>query len=734
MFSFQNLKVERTNPGVMTVSFDMPGRPVNIFDESLLRELGRLIELLEQERGLSLVVFRSGKESGFFAGADVHRIQEIATAEEAEIVLNAGQQLFDRIASLPMPTMAVIHGPCLGGGLEFALSCTWRVAREDSSTRIGLPETQLGLIPGWGGTQRLPRLIGLAPALRMILEAQRLPASKARKLGLVDMAAPGERFAESVQAFLTDRLAGKTVRRPKRPVTWRFLENSRLGRWGILRMARKKLGRHAAHYPALTAALRAVEAGLRYGHARGLAAERREFCRALFSPACRRLMELFFLREKARKAATWSDPATDRPRSIRSIAVIGAGTMGAGIAQLAASQGFQLVLKDVNQELVDSGMSRIKSLMDEAVRKGAFTTDESQRQLRSITPATEWEAISPVDLVIEAVVERMEIKQKVFQELDQRLPADSLIVSNTSSLPIHEMAAATHRPAQVAGLHFFNPVHRMALVEVIQATDTNEQTIATLVELVRKLGKTPIVVRDAPGFLVNRILFPYLDEAARLKCEGVPTEEIDRAAERFGMPMGPLELLDQVGIDIAAEVARTMLPHSVEQSPSVECFSEMVSRGHLGRKSGAGFYNYSGGKKGHAVAEPRGTGAVKLPAPCQFENGETHDGITQRLILAMINEAAACLEYHIVREPWMVDLAMVLGTGFAPFRGGPLRLADSWGSAQVTAALDRLEASCGPRFRPCGLLREMAATERRFYNEADAHSQPSALAEAAHTS
>ena len=363
MSTFQNMKFERNIPGVMTVAFDMPGRPVNIFDESLLRELEQLIVELEQDRELSLVVFRSGKESGFFAGADVHRIQQISAAEEAEVVLRAGQQLFDRIAALRMPTVAVIHGPCLGGGLEFALSCTWRVAREDSSTRLGLPETQLGVIPGWGGTQRLPRLIGLTPALRMILEAQRLPAGKARKLGLVDMAAPGEHFEERVQSFLTDRLAGRSVRRPRRPLMWRMLERSWLGQWGILRMARKRLGLHAEHYPALTGAMRAIAAGLRQGHEKGLATERQEFCRALFSPACRRLMDLFFLREKARKPATWCEPSLERPKPIRSIGVIGAGTMGAGISQLAACQGFRVVLKDVSQEFVEAGMSRIKTLM-----------------------------------------------------------------------------------------------------------------------------------------------------------------------------------------------------------------------------------------------------------------------------------------------------------------------------------------------------------------------------------
>jgi 3-hydroxyacyl-CoA dehydrogenase/enoyl-CoA hydratase/3-hydroxybutyryl-CoA epimerase len=718
MNDFRNLRIERDKPGVMTVVIDMPDRPMNVLDEGLLRDLDALVASMEQDSALSLVVFRSGKESGFLAGADVEQLHKVATSQEAETAIRAGQQLFSRIADLPMQTVAVIHGPCLGGGLELALACKFRVARDDESTRIGLPETQLGVIPGWGGTQRLPRLIGLESALRMILEGQRLPAAKAQKFGLVDMVAPAGRFESAVQAFLTDRLAGKSVRRRKRALPARLRSESWLGRKLVFRIARKRLGRRLRQYPALGGALRAIEVGLARGLPRGLDAEREEFCRALFTPACRNLLELFLQRERARKSATWSGEGIV-PRPVKTVAVVGAGTMGAGIAQLAAYQGLNVVLKDIRQVLVDDGLKRIESLMQDAVRSGSLDAAASRQRCDAVTGTIDWEPVSRADIVIEAVVERLNIKQDVFRELDKQLRPESLFVSNTSALPIGELATATGRAPQVAGLHFFNPVHRMAIVEIVRSARTSDQTVATLVEFARDLGKVPIVVAEGPGFLVNRILFPYLDEAVRLVCEGVPADQIDREAEDFGMMMGPLEMLDQVGIDIAADVARTMAPLGAEASPVPQRLAAMVAQGRLGRKSGTGFYTYRDGRKqGPVPASDIPPKMTRAPVQARFGEGEQLVEVPLRLALAIINASAECLADRIVREPWIVDLAMVLGTGFAPFRGGPLRLADTWGIENVVANLDRLTEVCGPRFRPCALLREMHMAGRKFFGTA----------------
>jgi 3-hydroxyacyl-CoA dehydrogenase/enoyl-CoA hydratase/3-hydroxybutyryl-CoA epimerase len=718
MHEYQNLRIERDRPGVLTAVIDIPDRPINVLDEGLLRDLDILVSSLEQDDHLSLVVFRSGKDSGFLAGADVEQLQQIASPAEAERAIRAGQKLYDRIARLPMQTVAVLHGPCLGGGLELALACGFRVARDDELTRIGLPETQLGVIPGWGGTQRLPQLIGLESALRMILEGQRLPASKAQRLGLVDMIAPPDRFDAAVQTFLTDRLAGKPVRRRKRALPARLRSETSIGRRLVFHISRKRLGSRLQQYPALGAALRAIEAGLRGGLQQGLETECQEFCQALFTPACRNLLELFMQRERARKASTWSGAGT-APHPVKTIAVVGAGTMGAAIAQLAAYQHLKVVLKDIRQNLVDEGLKRVESLMQDAVRSGSLDAETAERRSGAVSGTVDWGPVSSAEVVIEAVVERLNIKQEVCRELDRRLPRDALIVSNTSALPISELATATSRAPQVAGLHFFNPVHRMAIVEVVRSIATSDQTIATLVEFVRELGKVPIVVAEGPGFLVNRILFPYLDEAVRLVCEGLPADEVDREAEDFGMLMGPLEMLDQVGIDIAADVARTMAPLGAEDSPVPQRLAEMVERGRLGKKSGAGFYSYRDGLKQRplpAASGPSQTPPKVMPAsaPVPFGSGQLRE-VPLRLALAIINASAQCLSDRIVREPWIVDLAMVLGTGFAPFHGGPLRLTDTWGLEQVVTELDRLAATCGPRWKPCALLQDMVRDSRKFY-------------------
>lgn len=741
MNDFRNLRIEQHRPGVLTAVIDMPGRPVNVLDADVLHELEVLVTRLEHDRDLRMVVFRSAKEAGFLAGADVKQLQHLGNREEVDQVLRMGQELFDRIVSLPLMSVAVIHGACLGGGLEFALACEYRIARDDSSTRIGLPETQLGIIPGWGGTQRLPKRVGLETSLRMILEGQRLSAAKALSVGLVDAIAPPERFDATVKSFLTDRLAGKSLRRKRRRGLARLRDETRLGRWLMLRVVKRKLGRRARQYPALPAAMRAMQAGLRKGHARGLATEREEFSRVLFTPTCRHLLDLFFERERARRPATWASALPHDEHPIQRVAVIGAGTMGAGIAQLAALRGSKVVLKDIRQDIVDAGLQKVDVLMHDAVKAGAVSATEAEAFRKNVTGAVEWEPVANADIAIEAVIERLDVKQEVFRELDRLLPPHALLVSNTSALPISQIGGATSRPGQTAGLHFFNPVHRMQLVEVVRTQQTSDETIARLTEFVRDLGKVPVVVSESPGFLVNRILFPYLDEGVRLLAEGVPLETIDREAKRFGMPMGPLELLDQVGLDVAADVARTIAPFRTEDSPTTAILEAMKTEGRLGKKSNAGFYAYRHGRPhgaGHKPeffakfspvaygsapqagevrvdASPSKAKRARLPDPAPL-GGEVLSGIAQRLILPMINEAAECLANKVAVEAWMIDLAMVLGTGFAPFRGGPLRLADTWGLERVVGSLDRLTDLCGPRFRPSQLLRDMALEGRVFHH------------------
>jgi 3-hydroxyacyl-CoA dehydrogenase / enoyl-CoA hydratase / 3-hydroxybutyryl-CoA epimerase len=645
-------------------------------------------------------VFRSGKPAGFFAGADIHRIHEIATPAEAEAMLSIGQELFQKVANLPAPTVAVIHGPCLGGGLEFALACTCRVARDDAATRIGLPETQLGLIPGWGGTQRLPRVVGLSQAVRMILEGSRLTAENAQRVGLVDAAFGPTTFEDELVKFVNACLEGRSPKQDTRGWRVRLQDETSIGHRLVLWLARRRIAGQAHHYPALMAALRSIEIGLRDCMDAGFAAERVEFGRVLFDPACRNLLELFMWRELARKRSTWVSDEVEKGMPIKKIAVLGAGTMGAGITQLAAAQGCSVWLMDINDELVQQGLRKIETLTQQAVKKHVMSPSDGARVMASITSTTQMQAIANADLVIEAVVERLDVKLKIFTELDEFMPANALFASNTSALPISTLAAATRRSDRIAGLHFFNPVHKMPLVEIVRCPETSDQTIATLVDLTRQLGKTPIVVAEGPGFLANRVLFPYLDEAIRLIDEGLPAEQIDSAAKQFGLPMGPLELLDLVGIDVAADIGKTMAALSLEESPTAQRLTEMVSQGRKGQKTGVGFYTYKDGRRsGPSQTTETTTGHAKLPVPKNFA-GETISGIQQRLVLSMINATADCVHEGIVAEPWMADLGMVLGIGFPAFRGGPMTLIDHWGRDQIVESLQELGELCGPRFRP----------------------------------
>ncbi|MHB8864927.1 MAG: 3-hydroxyacyl-CoA dehydrogenase NAD-binding domain-containing protein [Pirellulaceae bacterium] len=695
----EHLRVERDERDIVTVTFDCPDRSVNVFEDNLLRELQVLIQDLESDASARLVVFRSGKESGFFAGADVRRIEQISSAEESESILQLGQRLFQRIELLPVPTVAVIHGICLGGGLEFALACTHRVAQDSLTTRIGLPETQLGLIPGWGGTQRLPRVVGLTAAIRMILEASQLTAVQAQRIGLIDAVLGRATFERDVATFLDGCLGGRNPT-PRRSWLFRLRDGTSVGQKVVLKLAGRKIATQARHYPALRASLRAIEAGLVGGMNAGLAKEREEFCRLLFTPTCRHLLGLSLHRERARKRNTWVADGVATGPPIKSIAVLGAGTMGAGIAQLAATRGYSVVMKDVDESSVSQGMGRIEELTRQAVKKEVLMASDAEKTLRAITPTTEIEPLEHVDLVIEAIVERMDVKQQVFRELDRHLATPALLTSNTSALPISQLAAVTRRADRVAGLHFFNPVHKMPLVEIVRTRHTSDQTIASLVDVVRRLGKTPLVVAEGPGFLVNRILFPYLDEAMRMVHEGLSVDQIDREAKRFGLPMGPLELLDSVGLDVALDVAQTLVPLRLDESPVLDLLTDMVSAGNKGRKTERGFYKYRHGRRGKPVKRLSvPSSATTLPPPRDIA-GERVSGIQQRLVFSLINAAANCLRDGIVTEPWMVDLAMVLGTGFAPFRGGPLKLVETWGKEQVVDILQQLSDRCGSRFLP----------------------------------
>ncbi|TWT56088.1 3-hydroxyacyl-CoA dehydrogenase NAD-binding domain-containing protein [Allorhodopirellula solitaria] len=717
------------NPvGVMTVAIDVPQRPMNVFTHVVMDELDSIVSEVESRSDLRLVVFRSEKESGFLAGADVRDVADIRSPSQAGRLIDAGQQLFHRIDHLKTPTLVVIHGPCMGGGLEWALACDYRIARDNSSTKIGLPEIKLGVIPAWGGTQRLPRQVGLVQSLGMILQGKAVSAHQAGKIGLIDRALSPDDWEHGVDRFIDDVLQGRVrTKLPLRKRVARLLEFSKPGRMWILRSARAKIRDKAEQYPALPAAIHAIETGLQKQGA-GYVTERSEFVKLLATPTCRNLLNLFFARESARNIKTWATQ-TDRAdihfHEIRRVGVVGAGAMGAGIGQFAATRGYDVAFREVDESAAQQGRTRVEKLMSSFADRNRLDSDQRRELNNRIVMSTDDDAIVLCDLVVEAAVERVDVKQQIFARLDRLVATDCILATNTSSLSVDAIATATDSPERVAGLHFFNPVHRMELVEVVRGERTNDDTITRLVAFVRSLGKTPIVTKDAPGFLVNRILFPYLGEAILMSREGYPATEIDRELRQFGMPMGPLELVDQVGVDVAKHVAMSLGGVITGLDASVDELTEMVQRGDLGKKSGSGFYQYRDGK-----AEPADARSHSQAVASQPGDGFSDDGLTaiqRRLVYPMLREAVLCKEQEIVREDWMVDLGMVLATGFAPHRGGPLRVIDGVGARVVHENLKRLQVAFGKRFAPPHTIAAMAETDQRFYvrecTEADASKQ-----------
>lgn len=717
---YKNFHIERDDRGFIVVAIDVPDQSQNTFNAAVISELDSFVTTLPSDPQAKAVVFISQKSGSFFAGADVKEIYNIQNPDDARDKIKAGQQLFSKIEALPMPTIAAIHGVCLGGGLEFALACKYRIACDDSSTRMGLPEVELGILPGWGGTQRLPPLVGVQQALAMILQGKKLSAGDALRKGLVDQIASNDDFDERVESFAAEVVAnsGKNFSsKPKRTwVKW-FIDKTPYGRNMAFNVARKQIAKNKAHYPALGKAINAIAVGYRDSREAGFKAEQDGVAELVFTPTCRNLMGLFFQRERARSGVDWVLDSIDTSKlDVKTVAVIGGGVMGGGIAQLAAQKGYNVVLKEINQELSDKTEKAISQTLEGLVAKRRLSQSDAQATLARITFTTEWGPMVDADVAVEAVPEIMDLKKRVFADLCKVLPSHAIVSSNTSALSISEMESAVPKPSRIAGWHFFNPVHRMQLVEIVKSESTSAETIAQLSRLTKVMGKVPVVVKDSPGFLVNRVLMPYLDEGVRMLLEGIPSVIIDGEMRKFGMPMGPLELLDTIGIDVAHHVVGTMLPFYGTESPTTEFLADLKEKGQLGRKSGEGFYNYAGDGKPEPVEGlvSETISATEIPTtPLSSQLNETQ----QRLILPIINEAARCIDEEVVAAPWMADLAMVLGTGFAPFRGGPLKLVDTLGPKLVVQTLKEFEQHFDSRFTPAASLTQLAESNSTFFAE-----------------
>jgi len=698
--------------GIARLVLDLPGEPVNKITRAVREELSTLLDRLEKDDQVRAVVFISGKPDTFIAGADIEEFVALRSQAEAEDLVRRGQMLINRLTALGKPVVAAIHGACLGGGLETALGCSYRVATDHPKTVLGLPEVQLGIIPAAGGCQRLPRLIGLRAALDLILPGKTLPAARAYQAGLVDdVVHPA--ILEPVALEAAQRLAqGWRPRRAGRGPSGLLLDGTPAGRALVFRMARRQLLRQTrGHYPAPPAALQAIAHGLAHGIEAGLDMEAALFAELAVGEVSRNLVRIFFATTALKK-----DPGVEGevppPRRVNALAVVGAGFMGAGIGGVAVTQGrVDVRLRDTEPGRVAKGLAGARRILDERLRRRRITKYEHRQLNALLSGGTGWEGFRRCELVIEAVFEDLKVKHQVFHDIEAVVKDDCVLASNTSTIPIARIAETVRRPERVLGMHFFSPVDRMPLLEVIVTERTAPWVTVSAVAFGRRMGKTVIVVRDRPGFWVNRILAPYLNEAGRLLEEGVPMEVLDATMVRFGFPVGPITLLDEVGLDVAEKSSHVLHEAFGERLAPTDGMRRLVETGRLGRKTGRGFYRYVGGKRHGPDREVYGL----------IASGPTRDvppeDIEARMVYALLNEAARAAEEGVVRSPRDGDIGAVFGIGYPAFRGGPLRYLDALGAAHVVERLERLEQRYGARFAPAPALRRLAESGGNFHAE-----------------
>ncbi|QRG80428.1 fatty acid oxidation complex subunit alpha FadJ [Citrobacter sp. R56] len=691
---------------VAVVSMDVPGEKMNTLKAEFATQVRAILKQIRENKALRGVVFISAKPDNFIAGADINMIGHCRSAQEAETLARHGQQIMSEINALPIPVIAAIHGACLGGGLEMALACHQRICTDDAKTVLGLPEVQLGLLPGSGGTQRLPRLVGVSTALDMILTGKQLRAKQALKAGLVDEVVPHSILLEAaVELAKQDRSAHREL-----PVRERILAGP-LGRALLFRMVRKQTAQKTqGNYPATDRILDVLETGLAQGSSSGYDAEARAFGELAMTSESKALRNIFFASTEVKK-----DPGSDaQPGSLDSVGILGGGLMGGGIAYVTACKGGVPVrIKDINTKGINHALKYTWDQLETKVRRRHIKASERDKQLALISGSTDYRGFSHRDLVIEAVFEDLSLKQRMVEEVEQNCASHTIFASNTSSLPIGDIAAKALRPEQVIGMHFFSPVEKMPLVEIIPHATTSEKTIATTVKLAKKQGKTPIVVSDKAGFYVNRILAPYINEAIRLLTEGERVEHIDAALVKFGFPVGPIQLLDEVGIDTGTKIIPVLEAAYGERfSAPANVVASILNDDRKGRKNGRGFYLYGAkGRKSKKRVDP----AIYTLIGVQGQNRFSAQQIAERCVMLMLNEAARCFDEQVIRSARDGDIGAVFGIGFPPFLGGPFRYMDSLGAGEVVATLQRLSAQYGDRFTPCEPLLQMAQRGDRFW-------------------
>ena len=700
--------------GVAIITFDLPGEPVNKFTASVIAEMTAMLDRFEQDTSINAAVLLSAKPDIWIAGADIEAFLAFKDAADATRTSAEAQALVERVERSRVPMVCAIHGACLGGGLELALACAYRVASDHPKTVLALPEVQLGIIPGIGGTQRLPRTVGLQAALDMILTGKNIRARKALSMGLVDEMVHPNILREIAVQRARDIVSGKRARKhpPKKgTATSLLLEDNPIGRSIVFKQAREMtLKKSHGNYPALLAALEAVAAGYDGPRAKGYAEEARLFGEMAATAVSKQLVFLFFATTSLKKdsGVTGDAPA---PLKVQRVGVLGTGFMGAGIAAITAQQNVPVRFKDAKHEAVLRGMTAVRDVLKDGFVKKRITRQQFDDQMSLVSGTTSYDGFAGVGLVIEAVFEDLAVKHTVVQETERLLKPHAIFATNTSTIPIGDIAKAAQRPERVIGMHFFSPVPKMPLLEVIVTPSTAPEVITTVVSFGRKLGKTVIIVNDSPGFYVNRILAPYINEAGLMLDEGVAIDAIDKAMVEFGFPVGPITLIDEVGLDIAGKSGKIMAEAFGARLTPSRSLTAVLEAGRLGRKGKSGFYSYDEDGKKQGV-----DASVYELLPTKSERTTlTASEIQHRCVLAMANEAARCLGDGVLRSARDGDIGAVFGIGYPPFRGGPFRWLDAQGIVSVVEQLRVLDARFPGRFTPAPLLVSMAAEGRRFY-------------------
>jgi len=708
------LRLEVDDAGIATVWIDDPDESVNKISEPTIEAFTEVLERLETDGAIRGAVFISGKEDSFIVGADIGMLRSFEAPADAREASRLGHRMVARVQNLSIPTVVAIHGPCMGGGLEFALGCSYRIATTGDSTKLALPEVKLGLLPGSGGTQYLPRLVGVQQALTMMLTGKNIYPKKAKRIGLVDalIHPPGLHRAAKEAAL---GLARGDITPDRNDQSWsdRLLESNTVSRRIIYQQAGKRTReRTRGNYPAPPKIIECVKVGMEQGLEEGLDTETRHFADLIFTPESQALVSLFFAKQKGD-----TNPHVDQAHQLNTIGVLGAGLMGGGIAQVSASNDLDVVLKDQSLGLAAGGKKHAWKALNKKASKGILSEFERDKIVERIVPTDDYAPFHACDVVIEAVPEDLDLKRSVLADTEAVIRDDAVFASNTSSLPIADIAADAEHPERVLGMHYFSPVPQMPLLEIIVTEETSDDALATAYEAGVRQGKTVIVVNDGPGFYTTRILAIYMNEALLLLEEGGDAEAIDAAMQDWGFPMGPFELFDLVGIDVAAKITEVLKQHlDTERLNISDSAATLVEAELLGQKTHRGFYVYDEDD----TSDDKDPEAFNTEVYHYFGGTERREipdyEVKERLGMMMVNEAIRCLEEGILNDPVDGDLGAVFGLGFPPFRGGPFRFVDQEGAATMHTRLERLTRQHGDRFTPADLLAEHAESDTPFHD------------------